>query len=168
MEEQMSSSHVNQYLSFYLDGEQYAVNVSVVREVLGTATITKVPSMPSYMMGVINLRGSVVPVVDLRMKFGLSPGEETLDSCMIIIETPDDESSVLIGAFVDSVREVIDISDDLIEPPPRIGKNANADFIDGMGKTGDGFLILLNTDKIFSTDEISELWENATEEEINE
>ena len=143
-----------QYLTFKLDEELFALDISKVREVLDLTAITKVPRTPEYMLGVINLRGSVVPVVDLRIKFGMTRSEKTVNTCIIITEVMVDEETVILGALVDSVQEVIDLEPGDLEPPPKIGARLNTDFIKAMGKHNDKFIIILFIDKVFSTSEL--------------
>ncbi|MBF0558964.1 MAG: chemotaxis protein CheW [Nitrospirae bacterium] len=144
-----------QYLTFKLEDEVFALDISKVREVLDFATVTKVPRTPEFMRGVINLRGSVVPVVDMRLKFGMSKTEKTVNTCIIIVEISIEGESAILGALADSVQEVIDLEPAQIEPPPRIGTKLKTEFIRGMGKRNDQFVILLDIDKIFSADELS-------------
>jgi len=146
---------MTQYLTFKLGEEVYAVDISKVREVLDFTSVTKVPRTPDFMRGVINLRGSVVPVVDLRLKFGMSRTEKTVNTCVIILEVRVDSETTILGALADSVQEVIDLESEHIEPAPRIGTKLRTEFIAGMGKQNDKFLILLDIDKIFSTEELS-------------
>ena len=150
-------SEINQYLTFILDSEVYALDIKQVREVLDFSDITKVPRMPDFMRGVINLRGGVVPVVDLRMKFGLGRTEKTVDTCIIIIEVILEGERALMGALADSVQEVLDLDHNQIEPPPKIGTRLKTDFIRGMGKKNDRFIIILEIDRIFSSDELSKI-----------
>ena len=144
-----------QYLTFGLGNETFAVDVAKAREVLDGINITKVPQTPEYMLGVINLRSSVVPVIDMRLKFGMEQVEQTVDTCIIVLEINVDGDSIIVGALADSVREVLDILPDQIEPPPRLGTKLNTDFIQGMGNCNDEFVIILNIDKVFSVDELS-------------
>jgi purine-binding chemotaxis protein CheW len=144
----------NQYLAFNLDKEVFAFDISKVREVLEFVVVTKVPQTPDMMKGVINLRGSVVPVVDMRIKFGMGETEKTVNTVIIIIEIDLDGTSTMIGALVDSVQEVIDLDSEQIEPPPQIGTKLNTDFIRGMGKQDGQFLIILDIEKIFSSEEL--------------
>jgi purine-binding chemotaxis protein CheW len=144
----------NQYLAFLLEKEVFAFDISRVREVLEYSTVTKVPQTPDMMKGVINLRGAVVPVIDMRIKFGMSEIEKTVNTVIIIIEIDLDGVSTMIGALVDSVKEVIDLDSEHIEPPPRIGTNLNTEFIKGMGKQDNHFLIILDIEKIFSANEL--------------
>jgi purine-binding chemotaxis protein CheW len=143
----------SQFLTFKLDQEAYALDIKQVREVLDFAEITKVPRMPEYMRGVINLRGGVVPVVDLRLKFGMTRTEKTVNTCVIIIILNIEGESILLGALADSVQEVITMEPDQIVPPPKIGTRLNTEFIKGMGKKNDEFIIIIDIDKVFSLDE---------------
>jgi len=120
------------YLTFTLDQEDFAVDVAGVREVLDYTDITRVPRTPDFMKGVINLRGSVVPVVDLRLKFGLPETEKTVDTCIIVLEVELEGEVTVIGAIADSVREVFEINTADIEPPPRIGTRFETEFISGL------------------------------------
>ena len=144
-----------QYLTFRLGEEVFALDITQVREVLDYTAITRVPRMPEFMRGVINLRGSVVPVVDLRLKFGMSATERTLNTCIIIAEVAIGGERTLLGALADSVQEVIDLVAGQIEPPPRLGTSINAQFIRGMGKRDERFVIILDVDRVFSNDELS-------------
>ena len=146
--------NTSQYLTFILNEETYAIDINQVREVLDFTDITKVPRMPEFMRGVINLRGGVVPVVDLRLKFGMTMTEKTLDTCIIIIEIIIDDDMTLIGTMADSVKEVLSLEADQINPPPKIGTRLNTDFIRGMGKKNDDFIIILDIDRVFSADEL--------------
>ena len=152
-----------QNLTFKLGEEVFAVDVAQVREVLEFTKITKVPRTPEFMRGVINVRGSVVPVVDMRLKFGMSKIENTVDTCIIVMEVSLDGETTILGALADSVQEVIDLEPDQIEPPPRIGTRLNTEFIKGMGKLDAQFIIILDVDKVFSADEIA-LVQSAGEE----
>ncbi|MBU3917832.1 chemotaxis protein CheW [bacterium] len=143
-----------QFLAFKLEDETFAFDISKVREVLEFSTVTKVPRTPDMMKGVINLRGSVVPVIDLRVKFGMGAIEKTVNTVIIIIEINLDDESTIIGALVDSVKEVMDLDAAHIEPPPTIGTRLNTDFIRGMGKQDDQFIIILDIEKIFSSEEL--------------
>jgi purine-binding chemotaxis protein CheW len=144
-----------QYLTFKLDDEVFALDIGKVREVLDVTSITKVPRTPDFMRGVINLRGSVVPVVDLRLKFGMSKTEKTVNTCIIIVEVTVDGETTVLGALADSVQEVMDLGPGHIEPAPKIGTRLNTEFIKGMGKKDNRFIIILDIDKIFSTDELA-------------
>ena len=142
------------YLTFTLDEEDFGVDVSNVREVLDFSNVTKVPRTPDYMKGVINLRGSVVPVVDMRIKFGLEEAEATVDTCIIVMEVEMEGEATVIGALADSVKEVFELDPNSIEPPPRIGTRLDTEFISGMGKYNDDFIIILDINEVFSADEL--------------
>lgn len=144
-----------QYLTFKLGEEVYALDIAKVREVLDFTSVTKVPRTPEFMRGVINLRGSVVPVVDLRLKFGISKTDKTINTCIIIMEVRVDKETTILGALADSVQEVVDLDPDNIEPAPRIGTKLKTEFITGMGKQNEKFIIILDIDKIFSTEELA-------------
>jgi len=144
----------NQYLTFKLAEEVYGIDISQVREVLEYTAITAVPRTPDFMRGVINLRGGVVPVVDMRLKFGLLKTEVTINTCIVIMEIMFDEDVALIGALVDSVQEVLELDPSQIEPPPKIGTGLKTEFIKGMGKHEENFIIILDVDMIFSAQEL--------------
>ena len=157
----------DQFLAFMLEDEVFAFDISKVREVLEFDTVTKVPQTPEMMRGVINLRGSVVPVIDMRIKFGMRMTEKTVNTVIIIIEIDLDGESTMIGALVDSVKEVMDLDTEHIEPPPSIGTQLNTEFIRGMGKQNDQFIIILDIEKIFSSAEL-ELVQQAGQQESME
>ena len=144
-------TEITQYLTFKLEDELFALDIGKVREVLDFTSITKVPQTPDYMRGVINLRGSVVPVVDLRLKFGMGLAEKTVNTCVIIVEVDLEGEKVVMGAMADAVQEVLDLEPDQIEPPPRIGTKLNTDFIKGMGKHAEQFIMILDIDRVFSS-----------------
>ena len=137
-------AETGQYLAFMLGEDTYAVDIMQVREVLDYTQITQVPRMPEFMRGVINLRGGVVPVVDLGFKFGMSATKKSVNTCIIIMENTIDGETTLIGALADSVKEVLDLVPDQIEPAPKIGTRLKTGFIKGMGKKNDAFIILLD------------------------
>jgi purine-binding chemotaxis protein CheW len=145
----------SQYLTFKLDEEVFALDISKVREVLDFTTVARVPRTPDFMLGVINLRGSVVPVVDMRLKFGMTKTQRSVNTCIIIVEIEIDEETTILGALVDSVQEVLDLDPEQIEPPPRIGTRLDTRFIKGMGKRENDFIIILDIDKIFSAEEVA-------------
>jgi purine-binding chemotaxis protein CheW len=153
----MESSIVHstsQYLTFKLDRELFAVDIDKVREVLEFTSVTKVPRTPTFMRGVINLRGNVVPVVDMRLKLGLSTTEKTVDTCVVIAEIAIDGEKMVLGALVDSVQEVIDLDAGNIAPPPHIGSRVDTTVIRGMGKRDDQFIMILDLDRVFTADEL--------------
>jgi purine-binding chemotaxis protein CheW len=144
-----------QFLTFKLGDEVFALDISKVREVLDFTTVTKVPRTPEFMRGVINLRGSVVPVVDLRLKFGMTRTESSVNTCIIITEVTVDNDTTVLGALADSVQEVLDLEPGSIAPAPKIGTKLKTEFIKGMGRRDDRFIIILDIDKVFSSDELS-------------
>ena len=155
---------IGQYLSFRLDGELFAIDVAGVREVIDRTEMTRIPRMPEFMRGVINLRGNVVPVVDLQMKFGIGKVETTIDTCVVVLEVNVDEEPTTVGALVDAVEEVFELDPGHIEPPPKMGTRLNTDFIEGMGRLDDEFVILLDADKVFSAVEIEAVQSAAAKE----
>lgn len=143
-----------QYLTFKLAEEVFALDVAKVREILEFNSVTKVPQTPDFMRGVINLRGSVVPVVDLRLKFGMTKTEQTVNTCIIVVEVKMEGETTVLGALADSVQEVIEMEPDQIEPAPHIGTRLNTDFIKGMGKHDANFVMILDIDRVFTNEEI--------------
>ena len=148
-------TETRQYLTFKLGDEVFATDVAKVREVLDFTTITKIPRTPEFMSGVINLRGNVVPVVDLRLCFEMSKTEKTVNTCIVVVEMLLEGESTVIGALADSVEEVIDLEPDQIQPAPRIGTQIRTDFIKGMGKRDAQFIMILDIDRVFSAEELS-------------
>ncbi|HLG29661.1 MAG TPA: chemotaxis protein CheW [Candidatus Brocadiales bacterium] len=138
------------YLTFVLCGEEYGVEVLKVREINGLMDITTVPQMPNYMKGVINLRGKVIPVIDLRLKFGLPEAEYTKETCIIVV----DVKNALVGIVVDTVSEVVDVNAEDVEPAPRMGQHVNTGFILGLAKIKGKVKILLDIDKVLHVDEL--------------
>ena len=151
----MNQEENHQYLTFKLDDEVFALGIDKVREVLDYTSVTKVPQTPDFMRGVINLRGSVVPVVDMRLKFGMAKTEKTVNTCIIIVEINLEGETTILGALADSVQEVLDLEPHQIEPAPKIGTKLRTDFIRGMGKRDEQFIIILDIDKVFSSEELA-------------
>ncbi|MBS1191590.1 MAG: chemotaxis signal transduction protein [Rhodocyclaceae bacterium] len=149
------AAEVRQYLTFSLGGEMFAVGILNVKEIIEYGHLTEIPMMPAFIRGVINLRGAVVPVIDLSARFGGKPTEVGRRSCIIIIEIADGEATQDIGVLVDSVSAVLDIPDSDIEPPPAFGARIRTDFIEGMGKVAGKFVILLKVDQVLSVEEMS-------------
>ena len=147
----------NQYLTFTLERELFALDIGSVREVLELVNITRVPRTPEYIRGVINLRGRAVPVVDLKMKFGIGETARTVNTCIIIVEVTLDGEGTILGALADSVQEVYEMESSQIEPPPRMGTSIRSDFIRGMGKAGEQFIIILDINKVFTALELAGL-----------
>lgn len=150
-------SEINSYLSFKIGSEIFAANVRNVLNILEMTKITKVPKAPSYMKGVINLRGSVLPIIDSRLKFGLEETEYTTNTCIIVLELHTGSDPITVGSIVDSVNEVLEIDEEEVLPPPSIGTNFRTDFLKGMAKRDDGFIMLLDAEKVFATDEVVNL-----------
>lgn len=154
----MSVASINetvQYLTFKLSSEVFALDVAKVREILELTSITKVPQTPEFMRGVINLRGSVVPVIDMRLKFGMTATEQTVNTCIIVVEVQMEEEVIVLGALADSVQEVIEMEPEQIEAAPHIGTRLNTDFIKGMGKHDGRFIMILDIDKVFTNEELA-------------
>ncbi len=156
-------TETTQYLTYKLADEIFAVDVAKVREILDFTPATKVPGTPEFMRGVINVRGNVVPVVDMRLKFGLSKTEKTVDTCIVVMEITVDEDTTVLGALVDSVQEVFEIEASQIEPPPRMGTRWRTEFIKGIGKRNNELIIILDIDRVFSSSELGILQESADE-----
>jgi purine-binding chemotaxis protein CheW len=148
-------TETRQYLTFKLGNEVFGIDVAKVREVLDFTTITEIPRTPDFMSGVINLRGSVVPVVDLRLCFQMSKTVRTRNTCIVVVEVQLEGEATVIGALADSVEEVIDLEPDQIQPAPKIGTQIRTDFIKGMGKREAQFIMILDIDRVFSAEELS-------------
>ena len=148
---------IQQYLTFLLGGEMYAVGILNVKEIIEYGTLTEIPMMPAFIRGVINLRGAVVPVIDLAARFGGAPSEQSRRTCIVIIELVTDGERHDIGVVVDAVSEVLEVAAADIEPAPSFGAKIRADFIAGMGKVGGKFVIMLDIRKVLSVDEIATL-----------
>ncbi len=157
----------NQYLTFTLAKELYAIDIANVWEILDYTTVTRVPRTPEFLLGIINLRGRAVPVADLRLKFGLPKTERTVNTCIIITEVQFAGESTIMGVLADSVQEVFEIDEKNIEPPPRIGTKINIEFIQGMGKQDDRFIIILDVNKVFSFEELAIVQDVELKEDEN-
>lgn len=144
-----------QFLTFTLADEVFSVDVARVREILEITTITKVPQVPDFMRGVINLRGCVVPVIDLRLKFGMEEADQTVNTCIIVVEVAMDGENIVLGALADSVQEVIEMEPSQIEAAPHIGTHLRTEFLKGMGKHDGRFVMILDIDKVFSGAELA-------------
>ncbi|MCK5579754.1 MAG: purine-binding chemotaxis protein CheW [Candidatus Omnitrophica bacterium] len=143
-----SLAQAGKYLTFAIGKEDYGIEILKVREIIGMMEVTTVPQVPEYVKGVINLRGKVIPVISLRLKFGMNEVENTEETCIIVVNIDE----ILIGIIIDKVNEVLDIEQEAIEPPPNFGSNVGTDFILGIGKVADSVKILLNIDKVLSED----------------
>jgi len=158
------------YLTFALGPEEYGLEILKVREIIGYMEITAVPQTPQYVKGVINLRGQVIPVIDLRTNFGMNTAEVTEETCIIVVETSNSSRKFSTGIVVDRVQEVLDIAGEDIEGTPEFGSAVNTDFILGMGKIGDSVKILLDIDRVLASDDFSGLdvdFESASDRDDN-
>jgi len=148
-------TETRQYITFRLGDELFALDVSQVREVLETSRITRVPAAPEYMRGVVNVRGEATPVVDLRLRFGLPAVADTVQTRIVVMELNLDGESTVLGGVADSVHEVIELEPGSLAPPPRIAQRWRTEFIQGMGKRGDDFVIILDMNAVFSSAELA-------------
>jgi purine-binding chemotaxis protein CheW len=144
-----------QYLTFHLAGEEYAVGILQVKEIITYGTLTKVPHTPASIRGVINLRGNVVPVADLGVKFGLAASPVTDRTCIVIVEANINDTQTVMGVVADSVSQVISMSRDSILPAPAFGTRVRIDFLRGMGKSGEKFILVLDIDKVLGADDLA-------------
>ena len=151
------------YLTFALASEEYGLEILKVKEIIGHMPITAVPQMPFHVKGVINLRGQVIPVIDLRAKFGMETADITDETCIIVVETSNQGHTFNTGIVVDCVQEVLDINGQDIEEAPQFGSTVETDFILGMGKIGDSVKILLDVDKVLGGDDLSGLGDSSLE-----
>lgn len=146
-----------QYLAFTLNGEVFAIDILQIREIIEFGALTEVPMMPSTIRGVINLRGAVVPVIDLSARFGRGPSAVARRTCVVIIEVSVDGARQTLGVMVDAVNEVMEIPAEDIEPAPAFGARIRTDFISGMGRVNGRFVIILDVARVFSLDELASL-----------
>lgn len=144
------SSHKGKYLTFVLCGEEYGIEILKVREIIGIMNITPVPQTPGYIKGVINLRGKVIPVIDLRLKFGFEAATYTKETCIIVVEV----QNVLTGVIVDTVSEVLDVNAEELETSPHFGNGVNTEMFLSMAKIKDKVIILLDIDRVLGTEDI--------------
>lgn len=159
----MADSPSAQYLTFWLGEEMFALDIRSVREIIQYAPMTRVPLMPAFVRGVINLRGAVVPVIDLHARFGRPAASVGKRTCVVIFDALRDGERTELGLMVDAVSEVVEIAADAIEPPPNFGTSVRRDFISAIGKRGDRFVVLLEPDRAFDVDEMAQLCEHAVE-----
>jgi purine-binding chemotaxis protein CheW len=143
-----------QYLTFFLADEEYAINIQRVKEIIEYTTVTKVPKVPEWIRGVINLRGNVVPVVDLTVRFGLQERPVTKTTCIVIVEVEQDSERAVMGVIADAVNQVIDLAPKDIEDPPAFGTRVRLEYLFGMGKLGKKFALILNIDSVLSNTEL--------------
>ncbi|MGE4441844.1 MAG: chemotaxis protein CheW [Desulfomicrobium sp.] len=150
----MNDNTILQYLTFALGEEVFALETGFVREVIELVPVTRIPKTPPFLRGVINLRGHAVPVVDLRVKFDMPQVADTVSTCIIIVDVEIEGEQCHMGAIVDSVLEVFEMANDQITPPPRMGTAIRSDFIRGMGKQNEEFIMILDIGKVFSSEEL--------------
>jgi purine-binding chemotaxis protein CheW len=148
-------------LTFSLGNEGYGVSILKVKEIIGMLDITPVPKTPEFIKGVINLRGKIIPVMDLRLKFGMEEKEYNERTCIIVVEINVNEKQRLLGVVVDMVSEVVTVNDDQIEPPPEYGTKVGNDFILGIGKIKDRVVIILDIDEVFLCEEVLKMLDNV-------
>ncbi len=157
--EEFEDSQEGKYLIFQMGEEEYGIEILFVNEIIGIQKITTLPDMTNYIKGVINLRGKVIPVIDIRLRFGLDPREYDERTCIVVVNL----DQVAVGLIVDSVKEVIDISENQIDPPPSIKKGSESRFVKGLGKVSDNVKIILDVDKLLFEKEIEALMESMPE-----
>lgn len=145
---------MNQYLTFYVAGEPYGVTILKVTEIIECVSLTHVPGVPAWIRGVLNLRGVVVPVVDLAVKFGLEPTVLTRRTCVVMVELQHEGERLVLGVMADSVDQVVELGPEQIQPPPSFGPKVRVDCIEGMGSSGNAFVVLLDIDRVLSSSEI--------------
>ncbi len=153
----MKNDGTERLLTLTLGGDFFAMDIYSVREILDMTDITRIPQTPDYMAGVVNVRGAAVPVIDLRLKFGMPRGERTLNTRIVIMEIKQGEGVTAIGAIADSVREVLELEASKIDPAPRMGAAVSTEYLKGIGKHEGRFILVLDVDKVFSTDEIIDI-----------
>jgi purine-binding chemotaxis protein CheW len=150
-----------QFLTFSLGEEVFGMDIRTVREIIQVGPMTTVPLMPTFVRGIINLRGAVVPVIDLHVRFGRTPARVTKKTCIVIFDAQRGSERVELGLLVDAVSEVIDIAGQDIETPPDFGTAVRRDFIRGMGRVGQRFVIVLDPDRAFDIDDMAQLCERS-------
>jgi purine-binding chemotaxis protein CheW len=153
-ETEVATSKAGKYLTFELGNEAFALEITKVQEIIGILPVTRVPKLPDFVRGVINLRGKVIPVIDLRRKFGFGAREDTARTCIIVAQINRDDRQVITGILVDEVCEVLDVAADQIDAAPDFGAAVNTDFIPGMGRIGDRVVMLLDVDRVLSSGEV--------------
>ena len=153
---QLGTALGGKYLTFILGKEEYGVEILKVQEIIGIMQVTRVPRSPTFLRGIINLRGSVIPVVDLRLKFGMNGMQDTEKTCIIVVNMRPDEGAktIVMGIIVDEVSEVVDVRAEQIDPPPKLGSSVDTSFILGIGKLGKKVAILLDIDKVLTQEEV--------------
>ncbi len=159
----VAEAQAGKYLTFELGKEIYGLAILKVQEIIKLMAITSVPRTPGFVRGVINLRGKVIPVIDLRTRFGMTPVEDTDRTCIIVVEVPGEGQAIAIGVLVDAVSEVLEVAAGQIEPPPTFGISANTEFILGMGKVDAKVVMLLDVDRVLASGELAMVSQMAGE-----
>lgn len=159
---QRSRDLAGKYLTFVSGTEEFGLGILKVQEIIGIMKVTRVPRVSEYIRGVINLRGKVIPIIDLRRRFGLEATADTDRTCIVVVQVSRSDGEVTMGIVVDQVSEVMDVHADAIEPPPRFGAGIETNFLLGIGKVGDKVIMLLDIDRVLSEDEVAELVEATT------
>jgi purine-binding chemotaxis protein CheW len=152
-----SSSLAGKYLTFRIADEHYGFEILKVQEIIGAVKVTRVPKMPSFVRGILNLRGKLIPVVDLRVKFGLDFKEDTEKTCIVVVQFSQDQNKITVGMIVDNVSEVLNISENQIEAAPEIGASVDTSFILSIGKVAEKVIILLDIDQVLTINETHQL-----------
>jgi purine-binding chemotaxis protein CheW len=156
----------DQYLTFFLAGEEYAIGILQVTDIIECGAVTRVPGTPPWIRGVHNLRGTVVPVIDLAIKFGFPATEVTRRTCIVIVELRADEDTLIMGVIADAVHQVVDFTPEQIQPAPAFGPRVHVDCLAGMAGSNGKFVLLLDIDRIFSSDEIVAAGSTVAADEI--
>ena len=165
---EQNDSESKSYLTFKLGDEEFGAHVSQVLNILEMTRITDVPQSPEYMKGVINLRGSVLPVIDTRIKFGLAETQYTQNTCIVVMDIDFEGETLNLGAIVDEVLSVVEIQQDQVEPPPSLGSQYHSEFIDGMAKVDDHFVMLIDMQKVLNSDELAGIAETSRHQAAEE
>jgi purine-binding chemotaxis protein CheW len=159
-----AATELSQYLTFFLGGEEYAVGILRVKEILAYDTLTRVPDTPGFIRGVMNLRGSVVPVVDLGIRFAIGETAITKSTCVVILEVELEGEITVVGVMADAVSQVVELADDQIEPPPALGTTIRVEYLKGLGQSGRKFVMILDVDRILSKGELEAAADAARDE----
>jgi len=163
MNEEKKTVNMEKFLTFTLADEHFALDITSVREIQDMTDVTRIPQSPEFMRGVVNLRGNAVPVIDLRLKFGMGVTEQTINTRIVIIDVVIDDEMIQLGALADSVKEVLELDASQIDPPPKMGTGLKTDYLKGIAKNNGAFILVLDIDKVFSASELAAIKE--TEEE---
>lgn len=154
MSQPSTPTAVSQYLSFFVAGEEYALGILQVREIIEYETVTRVPGAPAWIRGVTNLRGSVLPVIDLAVKFGLPPSTLQRRSCVVVVEVSLQGDKLVLGVLADAIGQVVELGAGDVEPPPAFGAPVRVDYLQGLGRAGKKFILLLDIDRVLTGQEI--------------